>query len=88
LDQEKQNKAVEWLEEALTKFTDANGKERNGSEICTFMRNKFQSEYKNNWMCIYSLSPIYCAHTYDTQEKIWFYIDKQFNIVIFRPGNS
>ena len=86
MDQHKQDKAVEWLEEALNKFTDANGKERNGQEICTFMRNNFQSEYGNNWNCIFGTN--FKSGDMHYKERIWFFIDKQFNNVIFRQGNS
>uniref|UniRef100_A0A914E841 Uncharacterized protein n=1 Tax=Acrobeloides nanus TaxID=290746 RepID=A0A914E841_9BILA len=85
MDQEKQDNAVEWLEEALVKFTDANGKERKGLEICAFMQNKFQSGYTDNWMCVYSSSLLNYAYTNTDQEQIWFYSYQQFNILIFRP---
>ena len=84
--EEKQDKAVKWLEEALNKFTDANGKERNGQEICTFMQNNFQSEYGYNWSCIFGTGSNNAFMYF--QERIWFSIYQQFNIMIFRQGNS
>ena len=86
MDQHKQDKAVKWLKEALNKFTDANGKERNGQEICTFMRNNFQSEYGSNWNCIFGIDSNTAVMS--VQEQIWFYIYKQFNIIMFKYSNS
>uniref|UniRef100_A0A914DW00 Uncharacterized protein n=1 Tax=Acrobeloides nanus TaxID=290746 RepID=A0A914DW00_9BILA len=85
MDEAKTADAIAFLHEALFHFINRDGTRRERHAICNSVVHKFMSRYDGRWSCIMG-SFQSLVHTYGNGNYIWFDLDQDEAVEIFRAN--